>query len=76
MSKSDHEFVNFSDRHEMLYALKTNNFRQTEDNVIKLINSANTIKSHYNKSSSQNLTWGELHDYLRVYGVYVLTLEK
>ncbi|MEE1886297.1 hypothetical protein [Pseudomonas carassii] len=63
MSKSDNEFVNLSQDHELKNWLYRNQFSKSEDNVLKLkgIINQKVKKGH----TSDNITWVELDNALK-----------
>lgn len=62
MSLSDHEYVNFSQEHELNYHLKKVDKSQSIANRAELVNMGNELKLSLNKTF---LTHTEFHDYVK-----------
>ena len=74
---SDHEEVNFSEFYEIRDWLKRNNYRGTESNWKHMQDElAPLIKEHFNKESSDHLTWDELDEYHKNFPSHFVDLEK
>ena len=61
MGISDHDYVNFSQDHELNYHLRKVDKRQTENNRNTLRSMGNELKSRLGKS---RVTHGEFHPYV------------
>jgi hypothetical protein len=58
----EHDYVNFSEEHELNYHLKKVNKRQTEDNRAELVKMGDELKSELDKD---RLTHSEFHPYVQ-----------
>lgn len=59
---NDHDYVNFSEDHELNYHLRKVNKRQTEENRKTLKSMGNELKTATGKS---RLTHDEFHEYIK-----------
>ena len=74
---SDHEHVNFDEYYEIRDWLIKNKYSGSKSNQKYLKNNlASKIKKHFNKDSSQHLTWEELDEYHKDFPSHFEGLEK
>lgn len=74
---SDHKHVNFSEFYEIRDWLIRNKYSGSELNQKYLEdNLAPKIKKHFNKDSSQHLTWDELDEYHKNFPSHFKDLKK
>ncbi len=68
--KSDHDFINLSQGHEIDYALRVYDIERNSKNRFVLVSLIERkIKPYFNIPSSGNLKWKQLHEYFEKHNI-------